>query len=70
VRTRRFIALMAFKACTGFGVLCNTSLNFGGAGLINRTSDLVRYATDSGLDGFVIDGMLFVNGIERFGVKA
>jgi hydroxymethyl cephem carbamoyltransferase len=62
--------LTAFKACTGFGVLCNTSLNFRGAGFINRTSDLVRYATDSGLDGFVINGMLFVHEIERFGVKA
>ncbi|CAB3791757.1 carbamoyltransferase C-terminal domain-containing protein [Pararobbsia alpina] len=62
--------LTAFKAHTGFGVLCNTSLNLSGAGLINRTSDLVRYATDSGLDGFVIDGILFVNGIERFGVRA
>jgi hydroxymethyl cephem carbamoyltransferase len=61
--------LTAFKACSGFGVLCNTSLNFSGAGFINRTSDLVRFATGSGLDGFVVDGMLFVNGIERFGVK-
>jgi hydroxymethyl cephem carbamoyltransferase len=58
--------LTAFKVRTGFGVLCNTSLNFNGAGFINRTTDLVRYATDSGLDGFVIDGELFVNGIERF----
>jgi hydroxymethyl cephem carbamoyltransferase len=61
--------LTAFKARSGVGVLCNTSLNFSGAGFINRTSDLVRFASESGLDGFVVDGVLFVNGIERFGVK-
>ena len=54
--------LTAFKARTGFGVLCNTSLNFNGSGFINRMSDLVRYATDSGLDGFVVDGVLFIRG--------
>jgi predicted NodU family carbamoyl transferase len=32
--------LLAFKARTGYGVLCNTSLNFNGRGLINRMSDL------------------------------
>jgi hydroxymethyl cephem carbamoyltransferase len=61
--------LTAFKARTGFGVLCNTSLNFNGSGFINRTSDLVRYVTDSGLDGFVVDGVLFIHGIERFKLK-
>ncbi|WP_454738972.1 carbamoyltransferase C-terminal domain-containing protein [Cupriavidus necator] len=43
--------LSSFKAASGFGVLCNTSLNFNGAGFINRTSDLVTYATETGLDG-------------------
>ncbi len=51
--------LAAFKARTGYGVLCNTSLNFNGAGFINRTSDLVAYAEQAGLDGFVIEGTLF-----------
>lgn len=51
--------LTAFKARTGYGVLCNTSLNFNGAGFINRTSDLVAYAEAAGLDGFVIEGTLF-----------
>lgn len=52
--------LTAFKAKTGYGVLCNTSLNFHGAGFINRTSDLVSYAEQAGLDGFVIQGTLFL----------
>jgi predicted NodU family carbamoyl transferase len=46
--------LTAFKARTGTGVLCNTSLNFSGKGFINRMSDLVRYVRETGLDGFVV----------------
>jgi hydroxymethyl cephem carbamoyltransferase len=46
--------LTAFRARTGFGVLCNTSLNFNGKGFINRMSDLARYARETGLDGFVV----------------
>lgn len=46
--------LDAFRARTGYGVLCNTSLNFNGKGFINRMSDLVRYAHETGLDGFVV----------------
>lgn len=45
--------LSAFKRETGYGVLCNTSLNFSGKGFINRLSDLADYARDAGLDGFV-----------------
>lgn len=45
--------LRAFKEKTGTGVLCNTSLNFKGAGFINRLSDLVRYVRTAELDGFV-----------------
>jgi predicted NodU family carbamoyl transferase len=48
--------LEAFKERTGFGVLCNTSLNFNGRGFINRMSDLSRYVLEQGLDGFVVDG--------------
>jgi hydroxymethyl cephem carbamoyltransferase len=46
--------LSVFKRQTGYGVLCNTSLNFNGKGFINRLSDLARYARDTGLDGFVV----------------
>ena len=58
--------LVAFKEQTGYGVLCNTSLNFSGKGLINRYSDLDNYAIDHGLDGFVVDHRAFlVRGSER-----
>ena len=52
--------LKAFEAETGYGVLCNTSLNFLGRGFINRTSDLLRYAQEFGLDGFVAEDRLFL----------
>ncbi|WP_171179967.1 carbamoyltransferase C-terminal domain-containing protein [Ruegeria sp. HKCCD8929] len=45
--------LIEFRAISGSGVLCNTSLNFRGAGFINKTSDLCHYARSAGLDGFV-----------------
>ncbi|HDR9828923.1 TPA: hypothetical protein QDC55_002471, partial [Burkholderia cenocepacia] len=48
------------KAVSGVGVLCNTSLNFNGAGFINRTSDLARYAMEAGLDGFVARDKLYM----------
>lgn len=48
--------LAAFKARTGYGVLCNTSLNFNRKGFINNIGDLDAYAVQHGLDGFVIDG--------------
>lgn len=44
-----------FRDLTGFGVLCNTSLNFNGRGFINRTSDLVEYVTTTDVDGFVVN---------------
>ncbi|MBR8180956.1 hypothetical protein KDW54_00970 [Burkholderia ambifaria] len=52
--------LKAFEAVSGVGVLCNTSLNFNGAGFINRTSDLARYAREAGLDGFVARDKLYM----------
>ncbi len=52
--------LSAFKKRTGYGVLCNTSLNFSGRGFINRTEDLSRYVQDHGLDGFVVDGRAYL----------
>jgi predicted NodU family carbamoyl transferase len=48
--------LVAFKERTGFGVLCNTSLNFSGKGFINNLTDLDAYTVEHGLDGFVIEG--------------
>jgi len=57
----RFSALLrAFKKKTGFGVLCNTSLNFNGMGFINRLSDLVKYTLKTGLDGFVIEDKFYL----------
>ena len=46
--------LSAFRAKTGAGVLCNTSLNFKGTGFINRMSDLVAYVRDREIDGFIV----------------
>ena len=47
--------LVAFKARTGYGVLCNTSLNFKGRGFINTITDLSEYAVKHDLDGFVVE---------------
>lgn len=52
--------LVAFKARTGYGVLCNTSLNFSGKGFINNMSDLDAYAVRHGLDGFVVEGRAYL----------
>ena len=45
---------------TGFGVLCNTSLNFSGKGFINNLADLDTYTIDHGLDGFVVEGRAYL----------
>jgi predicted NodU family carbamoyl transferase len=52
--------LIAFKARTGYGVLCNTSLNFKGRGFINEIADLSEYALKHGLDGFVVEGRAYL----------
>ncbi|MEA2898689.1 MAG: hypothetical protein QOJ84_4304, partial [Bradyrhizobium sp.] len=52
--------LAAFKARTGYGVLCNTSLNFSGKGFINNLTDLDAYAVEHGLDGFVVEGRAYL----------
>jgi predicted NodU family carbamoyl transferase len=57
---RLYELLVAFKARTGYGVLCNTSLNFKGKGFINNLADLDVYAVDRGLDGFVVDGCAYL----------
>jgi predicted NodU family carbamoyl transferase len=52
--------LIAFKARTGYGVLCNTSLNFNGKGFINKIDDLSSYAVKHNLDGFVIEERSYI----------
>lgn len=59
--------LVAFKARTGYGVLCNTSLNFNGKGFINNLKDLDTYTVDRELDGFVVEGRAYLlRGSERY----
>lgn len=53
--------LVAFKARTGYGVLCNTSLNFNGKGCINGMADLDAYTVENGLDGFVVEGRAYLS---------
>lgn len=61
VTNRKLHALLvAFKARTGYGVLCNTSLNFKGRGFINKIADLSAYAAMRGLDGFVVEGRAYL----------
>ena len=55
-----FDLLTAFKERTGYGVLCNTSLNFKTKGFINTISDLSDYTCQHQLDGFVVDGHIFM----------
>ncbi len=52
--------LAAFKVRTGYGVLCNTSLNFKGKGFINNIVDLDVYTREHGLDGFVVEGRAYL----------
>ena len=51
----------AFHAKTGFGVLCQAPLGFPGRGLINRSSDLLRFVKQAGVHGFVIDGRMYLS---------
>jgi hydroxymethyl cephem carbamoyltransferase len=52
--------LIAFKARTGYGVLCNTSLNLKGRGFINKIDDLSSYVIKHNLDGFVVEGRSYL----------
>ncbi|HBV2376321.1 TPA: carbamoyltransferase [Klebsiella quasipneumoniae] len=52
--------LVAFKSRTGYGILCNTSLNFNGKGFINNITDLDKYVCEHGLDGFIVEGQAFL----------
>ena len=58
--THLYNLLMAFKKRTGYGVLCNTSLNFKGRGFINNIADLASYTIKHHLDGFVIEGRSYM----------
>lgn len=53
--------LIEFKALTGFGVLCNTSLNFPGTGFINEMSDLIYYCQQREIDGFVVNNRFYLS---------
>ena len=55
-----FGLLSAFKALTGYGVLCNTSLNFKTKGFINSMSELSAYTFQHQLDGFVVEGRIYM----------
>lgn len=53
-----YALLSAFRTKTGYGVLCNTSLNFKNKGFINDIGDLDIYTREHGLDGFVVSGRI------------
>lgn len=57
---RAYKILKHFKKRTGYGVLCNTSLNLAGRGFINQSSSLIYYQRERGLDGFIIDDTLYL----------
>jgi hydroxymethyl cephem carbamoyltransferase len=58
--SRTYDLLRTLKEKSGFGVACNTSLNFLGKGFINRTSDVAKYAESQRLDCVVIDDRMYV----------
>lgn len=53
--------LQAFKMLTGFGVLCNTSLNRNGMGFFGRSSDLFVFAQEKNIDVVVINSRVFLS---------
>jgi predicted NodU family carbamoyl transferase len=61
--------LHAFRAKTGYGVLCNTSLNFLGRGFINRTRDIVRYVKETGIHAFVINRKMYLSHEKRADIE-
>lgn len=62
---RLYELLTAFKDLTGYGVLCNTSLNFKTKGFINTMSDLSAYALQHKIDGFVVEGQVYMRKTSR-----
>ena len=57
---RLYQLLLSFKQRTGYGVLCNTSLNYKHLGFINRMSDLIKFILQRNLDGFVVDDKFYI----------
>lgn len=51
--------LVAHRAATGTGMLCNTSLNFPGRGFINRTSEVLAFCDVNGVNHAVVGGRWF-----------
>jgi hydroxymethyl cephem carbamoyltransferase len=51
--------LQAQSRRTGYGVLCNTSLNFKGLGFINRSSDLFHYCERTGIRDAVVEDIWY-----------
>ncbi|WP_416211450.1 carbamoyltransferase C-terminal domain-containing protein [Frankia sp. Cas3] len=47
--------LESFRAVSGYGVLCNTSLNFSGHGFINRMSDLIGYCEPKNISDMIVE---------------
>jgi hydroxymethyl cephem carbamoyltransferase len=52
--------LLAFRAETGVGVLCNTSLNLRGSGFISRTSDLYNFCKARKIEAFAYGEQLCI----------
>lgn len=55
-----YTLLKAFKKLTGYGVLCNTSLNHRGKGFINSMSELAKFVHQRGVDAIVVGSNLYV----------
>jgi hydroxymethyl cephem carbamoyltransferase len=53
--------LKTYHCLGGVPVLCNTSLNFPGLGFINRMSDLLHFARERRLEGFVVNDQMFLS---------
>lgn len=62
--------LVAFRALSGCGILCNTSLNSRGHGFVNRMSELLRLADQSGIDVLVVNERRFKRVRPRLGATS
>jgi hydroxymethyl cephem carbamoyltransferase len=52
--------LSSFQSRSGYGVLCNTSLNHKGRGFLNRVSDIAGFCRKGGIRVFVADQTMFL----------
>lgn len=52
--------LQECKKYSGYGVLCNTSFNFRGAGFINNTHHVMNFAHETGVNAFVIGDWMYI----------